>query len=357
MRAFADRTDNSLNFMNFIATLSAFCFSLVAILTLRPLAAKIGLVDKPGGRKTHSKDTPLVGGLGIYAGLLAGCLLAPEIMAHYRPLLAIASLLLLTGLVDDYYPVPAVVRLGIQVLAAWLMCSVGGNQLVSLGRLFGSQELFLGQYTTVMTVFATVGVINAINMIDGMDGLSSGLAILCLGFLATVALLEGGNPPLLGFALIALACLLAFWLLNFRAPVNKPALIYLGDSGSMMTGFILAWLLIESSQGGVERLMPATAALWFIAIPLMDTVYLFVARPLSGKSPFDPGRDHLHHLLAKHGMTTHKVVLLLYLAGLLTGLAGLVVYALPVLERFSLFGFLALFVLYIVIMRIEKRMP
>jgi len=333
----------------------AFLTCLVAILVLRPLARKLGLMDAPGGRKTHSKDTPLIGGLGIFIGLLAGCLMSPDVLAHYQPLLIISCLLLLTGLVDDYYPLPAIGRMAIQVIAAWLMVSYGQNELVTLGKLVGDWEMFLGRYSTLMTIFATVGVINAINMIDGMDGLSGGLVLICLAFLAVAAGLSGHNPALLGFCLIAIGCLAAFLVLNFRAPVKKPALIYLGYSGSTMLGFILAWMLIEASQGFNERVIPATVALWFLAIPLMDTVYLFIARPLTGKSPFEPGTDHLHHLLVQHGLGKPHVVLLLYIAGVVFGLAGLLIWSLPGLEVFSLYFFLALFLVYSLIMRKEKK--
>ena len=158
--------------MTLIAPITAFLVALFAILLLRPLARKAGLMDSPGGRKTHTKATPLIGGIGIYAGLLASTLLAPEAFAQYRKMLEISLLLLVTGIVDDYKPLPALARMAIQVAAAWLMCTWGGNQLVTLGRLFGDAELFLGRYAVLMTIFATVGVINAINMIDGMDGLS-----------------------------------------------------------------------------------------------------------------------------------------------------------------------------------------
>ena len=341
--------------MIYYTPVAALLTTLAAILFLRPLSRKIGLVDKPGGRKTHSKDTPLIGGLGIYLGLLIGCLLSPDTMMHYQSLLLISSLLLLIGLIDDFYPLPALLRMGIQVLAAWLMCTMGDNQLISLGKLFTGSELLLGRFSILMTIFATVGVINAINMIDGMDGLSGGMVTICLLFMSIAAGTNGNNPALLNFSMLVIACLLGFLLLNYRAPFKKSALIYLGDSGSTLLGFILAWILIEGSQGGSERVIPATVALWFLAVPLMDTVYLFIARPLSGKSPFEPGTDHLHHLLARHGIEKNKVVLLLYIGEMLLGGVGLVLIAIPILERFSVYVFLGIFAFYSLLMRKEKQ--
>src|SRR6056300_596525 len=340
--------------MIYLTLVVALFTTLAAILLLGPFTRKIGLVDKPGGRKTHSMDTPLIGGLGIYLGLLIGCLLSPDTMMHYQSLLLISSLLLLIGLVDDFFPLPALLRMGIQVIAAWLMCTLGENQLISLGSLFTGSDLLLGRFGILMTIFATVGVINAINMIDGMDGLSGGMVTICLVFMSIAAGLNDNNHALLGFSMLVIACLVGFLILNYRAPFKKSALIYLGDSGSTLLGFILAWILIEGSQGGSERVIPAPVALWFLAIPLMDTVYLFIARPLSGKSPFEPGTDHLHHLLARHGVAKGKVVLLLYGVGLLLGGIGLVVYSMPTLEKSSVYIFLGVFLIYSLIMRKEK---
>ena len=340
--------------MNLFSLSIAFLVTLISILLLRPAARKLRLVDTPGGRKAHVKETPLIGGLGIYLGLASGIFVSPEVIAQYQVLLWLTGLLLVTGLIDDYYPLPPVVRLGIQVLTAWIMCTKGDNQLISLGHLFSEKELYLGHFTMVVTIFATVGVINAINMIDGMDGLSSGLVLICLGFLVIAASISGNNPTLLSLALLVSASLLAFMLLNFRAPIKRPALIYLGDSGSTMLGFVLAWLLIESSQNASGKIIPATIALWFIAIPLMDTVFLFIARPLTGKSPFEPGTDHLHHLLELHGISRTKVVLLLHVAGIVLGGAGLVFFIVPAIEKMSVYFFLGVFVLYVVLMRFEK---
>jgi UDP-GlcNAc:undecaprenyl-phosphate GlcNAc-1-phosphate transferase len=343
--------------MNILILPITFLVTLAAILILRPLARKLGLMDAPGGRKTHARETPLIGGLGITLGLLVAVLLVPGEYDRYHLLMMIALLLVLTGLVDDYFPLPAVVRLGIQILAAWLMVHYGGNQLVTLGRLVGDWELLLGRWALVMTIFATVGVINALNMIDGMDGLSGGMLMICLAFLAITASVTGANPTLLAFTQFLMASVAAFLVLNFRFWQKKPALIYLGDSGSTTLGFILAWLLIESSQTTAtgQQVFPATVALWFLAIPLMDTVYLFIARPLSGKSPFTPGTDHLHHLLAGLGWSRTKVVLVMYLAGIVLGMAGLVIFAVPALEPVSLYVFLGLFALYSAGIRLAGR--
>jgi UDP-GlcNAc:undecaprenyl-phosphate GlcNAc-1-phosphate transferase len=343
--------------MNILILPITFVVTLIAILILRPLAHKLGLMDAPGGRKTHARATPLIGGLSITLGLVVAMLLVPDQYARYHLLIMIALLLVLTGLVDDYFSLPAVARLVIQILAAWLMVRFGGNQLDTLGRLVSENELYLGRWAIVLTIFATVGVINALNMIDGMDGLSGGMLLICLAFLAITADISGANPGLLAFTLLLMAAVAAFLLLNFRFWQQKPALIYLGDSGSTTLGFILAWLLIESSQVTAtgEQVFPATVALWFLAIPLMDTVYLFIARTLSGKSPFAPGTDHVHHLLAGLGWSRTKVVLVMYLAGVLLGLVGLGIVAAPSLEHVSLYVFLGLFALYSASISLAKK--
>lgn len=222
-----------------------------------------------------------------------------------------------------------------------------GNQLTSFGNLFGFGEINLGILSFPITVFATVGVINAINMSDGIDGLSGGMVSIALAFLGIVAW-QAGNTTLLTFIAILLSALLAFLAFNFRLPWKKSAIVYLGDSGSTFLGFVLAWLLIENSQTE-NTIMPPVLALWFLALPLMDTLFLLIRRPLIGKSPFHPGRDHLHHKLLHMGYSNKRVVFSLYLVSIVIGLIGLAIYQEMVLESLAFFIFIGLFVVYLLI--------
>lgn len=333
--------------MDIVSLFSSFCVTTASLFALKPVASRVGLMDHPGGRKTHAHPTPLIGGIGIYLGVLFISMFNPVVLAEYGDLLAISLIVLVLGAIDDYRHMPVSFRMGGQAIAATLMYFAAGNQLTSFGNLFGFGDINLGILSFPVTVFATVGVINAINMSDGMDGLSGGMVTIALAFLGLVAW-QSGNETLLIFIAVLLSALVAFLALNFRLPWRKPALVYLGDSGSTFLGFILAWLLIEATQNGTG-LIPPVFALWFIAIPLMDTMTLLIKRPLQGKSPFHPGRDHLHHKLFDMGFSNRRVVLSLYIVASIISFIGLAVYQQMVLESLSFFIFIGLFVVYLLI--------
>lgn len=213
------------------------------------------------------------------------------------------------GTVDDARELTPFIRMTGHSLLALAMVIVAGVELNSLGSLLFSSPIDLGIFSIPVTVFATVGVLNAINMPDGVDGLSGGLVIVSLSF---IALLSYGNGQLVtaSFCTIMICSILAFLNLNFRRPWHKKALIYLGDAGSTMLGFMLAWLLITGTQGMTPTFSPVYA-FWFLAIPLFDTVNLLIKRPLQGRSAFTPGNDHLHHMLLSRGFSVGQTVMLI----------------------------------------------
>ncbi len=224
------------------------------------------------------------------------------------------------------------------------MAVIAGNQLVSLGNILSFGVVELGFLAVPVTVFASVGVINAVNMTDGIDGLSGGLVLIALVFLSIVAYLAG-DSGLVRFCTLLICSLLAFLMLNFRLPWKQSALIYLGDAGSTLLGFVLAWLIIESTQGEGAVMAPVYA-LWFLAIPLIDTVSLLIKRPMRGINPFSAGTDHLHHRLIAAGYTHEQTVIGLYLAGICAGTFGLIGFLYHASESFMFLSFIALFGVY-----------
>ena len=333
--------------MDVISLFSSFCVTGASLFALKPVASRVGLLDHPGGRKTHAKPTPLIGGLGIYLGIFLITYLNPSVFNHYSLMLGISAFVLFIGMIDDYQHQSVWIRMGSQAAAATLMYFAAKVQLTSFGDILFTGNIGLGLLSLPLTVFATVGVINAVNMSDGIDGLSGGMVAIALAFLGVIAW-QAGNTTLLSFIAILLSALLAFLALNFRLPWKKTAMVYLGDSGSTFLGFVLAWLFIESTQGE-NAIMPPVLALWFLALPLMDTIVLLIKRPLEGKSPFHPGRDHLHHKLLDMGFSNKRVVLSLYLVGIVIGLIGMAIHQQMVLESLAFLIFLGLFVVYALI--------
>jgi UDP-GlcNAc:undecaprenyl-phosphate GlcNAc-1-phosphate transferase len=329
----------------FLTLLSAFLITAVALVALRPFAVRIGLVDNPGGRKTHASPTPMIGGLAIYLGTLSICILSPAIINDYKFLLALSGFVLLVGVLDDLYEIRVSLRMAMHATAAWGMAVTANVQLTSLGDITFSGPIELGLLAIPVTIFATVGVINAINMSDGLDGLSGGLSVISLALLS-VAALSAGQSALLSFSEILIVSLMAFLAFNFRLIWKKSALVYLGDAGSTMLGFIIAWLMIASTQGNKAFIAPVYA-LWFLAVPLMDTVSLMIRRPLRGNSPFKPGRDHLHHRLLNMGFDTKQTVLIIHGAALALGGIGLAGHFAGAPESLMFMLFITLFVIYL----------
>jgi len=330
--------------MLYLELIGAFFLTGGTILALRPAAARLGLMDLPGGHKIHASATPMVGGVGIFTGIVCMTLLSPALITNFAPLLTLSALVLFIGTLDDALGLTVRTRFTGHVLIALSMAVVAEVQLQSLGELVSSTSIGLGGLAIPMTVFATVGVINAINMADGIDGLSGGLSIVTLGLIAAVALLAG-RMELVSFIAIIVCSILAFLTLNFRRPWKLQAMVYLGDAGSTMLGFILAWLLIDVSQGENALITPVYA-LWFLALPLYDTVNLLIRRPLSDHSPFKPGNDHLHHCLLQRGFSVEQVVLILTASALLLGLIGFAGYLIDARESWMFALFMFGFALY-----------
>ncbi len=331
--------------MNYISLFSTFVITTASLFLLKPVADRFYLMDIPGGRKCHIAPTPLIGGLGIYLGTFTMCLLTPGLFAEYSALLILTALVLFVGVIDDAKELRVSVRMVFHTLAALLMAVVAGVKLETLGDIVGLGAVDLGVLAIPVTVFATLGGINAINMADGLDGLSGGLVLIALGFIGITAF-TAGNISLLSFVSLLACAVAAFLMMNFRVLWKKSAMVYLGDAGSTMLGFILAWLLIDSSQGN-DAVFAPVYALWFLALPLADTVYLFIARSLRGKSPFEPAVDHIHHKLIKRGLDVKTTVLLLYAVALMFGTIGLIGYLMQVQEGFMFLAFLVLFLFYV----------
>jgi UDP-GlcNAc:undecaprenyl-phosphate GlcNAc-1-phosphate transferase len=330
--------------MNFIYLISAFLITGASLFVLKPVAIKIGLVDIPGGRKTHLRATPLVGGLGIFFGILSISIVMPGVSFEYSSLLSLSALILFIGTVDDAKELTPLVRMTGHALVTLAMVVVAGVELNSLGSLLSSAPIDLGILSVPITIFATVGVINAINMSDGVDGLSGGLVIVSLSFIALLSY-GSGQVVTASFCTIMICSILAFLSLNFRRPWKGKALVYLGDAGSTMLGFMLAWLLITDTQGMTPTFAPVYA-LWFLAIPLLDTVNLLIKRPLQGRSAFAPGTDHLHHMLLNRGFSVGQTVLLILGMAITCGGIGLLGMSFE-LEEYTMFQlFMVLFSLY-----------
>jgi len=313
------------------------------------LSTRLGVLDHPGGHKQHGASTPFVGGFGLIAVVLAvfyyGSVCFPELLLHPVQIIAAGAMVLfVTGFADDLWHLGFKTRFVIQAVVAIGMVSWGGVELVTLGWIFPWQPIDLGFFAIPFTVFATIGLINALNMIDGIDGLSGSLSFISLALIALVAA-AAQNTTYLIVVVAIMGGLAGFLYYNLRYPSNKQARVFLGDNGSMLLGFLFAWLFIALSQGDRPAMTPATA-LWFFSIPLMDTVSVMLRRILSGKSPFRADRNHLHHLFIRAGFSVSDTVLIVSLLQLALGIVGISGLWLRVPEYVMFWLFIAVFATY-----------
>ena len=284
-----------------IAMISALC----AIKILRPIAIDINLVDIPDDRKQHDGSVPLIGGLSIYFGLMVAIYITQPLPDNLFYLLMTASLVFLIGLLDDLKDLGIWPRILVQIISCLLLVLFTDTCITSLGSPFGSNEIELGKLAIPFTIFAVVGLVNAFNMSDGIDGLAGSLAIVTIiGIILFDAVTK--NPPLLGFLLMFSAALLPYLFTNLISAQK----IFLGDAGSLLIGFILAWILVFLSQGDSRSMVP-TSVLWCVAIPVIDTFTVCFQRIRIGKSPLSADRQHFHHLLLDAGFSPKKALLII----------------------------------------------
>jgi len=309
-----NKSDSRLNEnLVFAGVAVAIAVTIAFMLALRPVVIDIGLVDRPGGRKAHPRDEPILGGIAMFAGMFSGFILIPGIVLSMPSLFVASFLILVIGILDDRFHIPAAVRLTAQMAAVLIM--VYGLQLnvAGIGNPFGTGEIFMGRFTLILTMLVTLTMINAYNLIDGVDGLAGSLAL--VAFLC-VAVVAGVGHVVTAAALTISAAIAGFLTFNLPFVWNRKLRAFMGDAGSTLLGFTIVWVTLEICQGP-ERLISPVHCLWFASIPIYDTLTCFVRRSLAGKSPLAPGRDHFHHTLKRGGYKVREVL------GILTGLQAI----------------------------------
>jgi UDP-N-acetylmuramyl pentapeptide phosphotransferase/UDP-N-acetylglucosamine-1-phosphate transferase len=258
------------------------------------------LFDMPDLRKAHNTPIPTMGGIAVYAGMVAALFLWYRFTGDVFTISFFFSLAVLfaLGIMDDLKDIPAHYKLAIQLGVALLM-ALSGVRVTSFEGLFGLYTLPLPvQYG--FTLFAIVGITNAFNLIDGIDGLAGSLGFMSLISVALFLTLSGQTgPAIIAFALSG--ALLGFLYYNFN-----PARIFMGDTGSLVLGFtiaVLSILLIRTNAGLLQPVLTnvPVVALSVVLIPVFDTLRVFSLRIGQGRSPFHPDKTHIHHLLTNNG--------------------------------------------------------
>ncbi|KIQ15158.1 UDP-phosphate alpha-N-acetylglucosaminyl 1-phosphate transferase [Rhodococcus sp. Leaf7] len=302
---------------------------------VRIVALKFGAVAIPRERDVHVTPTPRLGGIGIYLGLLVALLFAQKLPALTRGFefttdvqaaLVSGAIIVAVGIVDDRWGLDALTKFAGQVTAAGVLVLMGVSWYLLYLPWGEGSTLILDQLQAgLVTVLIAVVMINAMNFIDGLDGLAAGVGLIAAVAICifSVGLLheQGGDvsayPPAMIAAALAGACL-GFLPHNFQ-----PARIFMGDSGSMVIGLMLATVAtsasgrISLSAYGTRDLLGLLTPLLLVGaitfIPILDLLLAIVRRTRAGRSPFSPDKMHLHHRLLQIGHSHRRVVLLIYL--------------------------------------------
>jgi UDP-GlcNAc:undecaprenyl-phosphate GlcNAc-1-phosphate transferase len=334
-------------FLTVLGFAAAFLLTGALILALRPLAARLGLLDQPGGRKDHAAPTPVTGGLAVALGAVVAVLFfgGPGTEGSAGLGLALAVLVLLVvGLVDDRFDVRWYYRLAAQAVAGLILFYVGGVQVEQIGPVFGLSPVSLGVLSMPFTVLATVGLINALNMIDGLDGLAGLQVFAALAMLAAGAL-YAGNAPLSSVLIIIAGAVAGFLAFNLRTPWRKRAGVFLGNAGSAVLGLVIAWASFRLTQNPSHPVSPVLAP-FLITLPVVDCLVLLIHRTRLHGRPFEADRTHLHHRMLDAGFSVSEVSWGLAATSLVIGFAAGMARLAHAPQPLFVMGYLTLVIFY-----------
>jgi UDP-GlcNAc:undecaprenyl-phosphate GlcNAc-1-phosphate transferase len=311
----------------FLIFVVALVFSVVATPLARRLALATGIVDTPNHRKVHHEPTPLLGGAAIYASFVVALLIYGG-RAEVRQMIGIvvgATSVSIMGVLDDTRGVRPSLKLLGQLLAS-VVVIVSGLQV----HLFHSQVVNIA-----LTMLWIAGITNALNLLDNMDGLSGGIAAIAAAHFLLLAALNGQ------FLVGALSAALLGACIGFLRYNFNPASIFMGDTGSLFIGFVLASVAIKlrfTNTYVVTWMVPPVVLL----VPIFDTTLVVVSRLRRGKNPLTtPGKDHLSHRLVAFGCTRREAVLICWLIGSSAGMVAVFLTRAPIRGAYLVAALLA----------------
>lgn len=317
-----------------ILAIFSFGATLGLLFLLTPIAEQTGLVDLPNERKVHKSPVPLVGGICLYVALALAAIIfdAPAKVLWF---LMALSILVVAGALDDAIGLGVWTRFAIQAVAAFMMIILGDLRIetIGLGELGWSE---LGHWASLLfTLVTVVGLSNAFNLVDGIDGLASGHALVGLLSVGVTLYLIHGFIHNLEWLTIVVSSTFGFFVVNLSmTPLRK---VFLGDAGSLLLGFTMAWVLIYYTQKPVSLVHPV-AALWCVAIPVYDTLIVMLRRLKNGSSPFSPDRGHMHHFLISLGLSETTTLIVVLCAAIVLSVSGMsVLYIFGPITSLSLF--------------------
>lgn len=281
------------------------------------LAWKIGAIDVPrDSRRVHKKPMPRLGGLAIFVAFAgAGLITLPLNLPLVRGLFIGGAVIIIVGIIDDIYNLPAKVKLLGQIFAASILAGFGLKVEWVTNPLGGM--VYLGRLSIPITIFWVVGITNTLNFIDGLDGLAAGISAIAAFTMMLVNLSLGQLNGALVMALLSGAAI-GFLPYNFN-----PAKIFMGDTGAMFLGFVLSAVAVDGavkSATAIALIVPILA----LGLPIFDTAFAIVRRFIKGKPIMQADKGHVHHRLLAIGLTQKQAVLYMYVISFCLGICSVI---------------------------------
>lgn len=308
-----------------LALLVAAIISCLATPMVKVLSVKYGAVDVPkDGRRMHDHPIPRMGGLAIFFGFMASMLIFVALNTAKKGMLAGAVIIVILGVLDDKYTLPAKPKFLVQIVAA-LIAVMAGNRIEVLSNpnIFSPNPVWkLGWLSVPVTVIWIVAITNAVNLIDGLDGLACGVSTISAASMLVIALLVRVSELDVAVMMAALvgACI-GFLPYNFN-----PAKIFMGDTGSTFLGFIMATVSVEG-MFKMYGLISFVAPFLMLGLPIFDVCFAVIRRVSHGQNPMQPDRGHVHHRLIDMGFSQKQAVGVLYVISAILGLSAVVLTA------------------------------
>ncbi len=307
----------------FYSFMTALFAALIMVPFLRQWALDKDSVDQPDARKIHDVPMPRLGGIAIFLAFLFSAIIYLPIDERIRGVLAGTLIIFATGVVDDLNGLTSRGKFAGQIAACLTTILVGKLYLTNLGDLFGFGPVVMPAWLGVLfTLFAVVGVINATNLIDGLDGLAGGVSSIALTAFFLIGWL-GDDPVTMILSAALVGAIFGFLKYNFY-----PARIFMGDTGSMVVGYVLAFIAVFSTQRPGATISPMVPVL-ILGLPLLDTVWVMTRRMMQGLSPFAADRTHIHHKFLELGFEHRFTVIIIYAVSLFFAVCALVLRNLP----------------------------
>ena len=301
-----------------IALVAALILSFAATPAVKLFAQFVGAIDVPkDARRIHKQPLPRLGGLAIFIGFILSVVLLADINRQVQGILLGAVIIVTLGVIDDIIQLPALAKFFVQIIAALVAIYHGVViEVLSNPIVFSESEyLSFGLFSIPVTVLWIVAITNSVNLIDGLDGLAVGVSTISSIVMLVIAMMVSEENVAVIIAALAGACL-GFLPYNFN-----PAKIFMGDTGALLLGYVLATISILGLFKSYA-VVSFAAPFLVLGLPLFDTSFAFLRRLLSGKNPMSPDRGHLHHRLIDMGMSQKRAVAILYTVSGLLGLGA-----------------------------------